>query len=74
MGFFEKKVKGGFQILPFEDAYYVLEKGRRGGGGEGGIHHVLKDTTSSITKCGKAFFSCALRLKELVPTTLKKKD
>ena len=33
-----------------------------------------EDTTSSMIKCGKALFSCALRLSELVPITLKKKD
>ena len=30
----------------------------------------MKDTTSSIIKCGNALLSCALRLKELVPITL----
>ena len=33
-----------------------------------------EDTTSSMIKCGKALFSCALRLSELVPITLKRKD
>ena len=33
-----------------------------------------EDTTSSMIKCGKALFSCALRLSELVPITLKGKD
>ena len=27
-----------------------------------------------MIKCGKAFLSCALRLSELVPITLKNKD
>lgn len=68
-----RKGEGGISNLTFWRR--ILRIGEGAGGGEGwGIYHVLKDTTSSITKCGKAFLSCALRLKELVPTTLKKKD